>query len=145
MKKMILALALVFTISGAFASDVTVTKEVLKSFNNNFSNATDITWTIGDGYYKAAFTLNEQKVFAFFNSEGEYLGLARYINTLQLPVYQHSSLKKHYGQKWVTDLFEMANDEGTTYYITLEDANTKLVLKSTPGSDWYVYKKIEKM
>ena len=145
MKKMILALALVFTISSAFASDVTVTKQVLKSFNSNFSNAMDITWTETDTYYKAAFTLNDQKVFAFFTLDGEYLGLTRYISSLQLPLNLHSNLKKHYSQKWITDLFEVANDEGTTYYITVEDADTKLVLKSTPGSEWHVYKKSEKI
>ena len=145
MKKIIVALALVFTISSAFANDVTVTKQVLKSFRDNFSNAMDITWTQTGTYYKAAFTLNEQKVFAFFDLDGEYLGLTRYISSLQLPLHLHSSLKKHYSQKWITDLFELTNDDGTSYYITVEDADTKLVLKATPGSDWHIYKKSEKL
>jgi len=145
MKKLILALALVFTISCAFANDVTVTQQVLNSFKSNFYNAKDITWTHTNTYYKAAFTLNEQKVFAFFDLDGEYLGLSRYISSVQLPVSLLSSLKKHYGQKWITDLFEVANEEGTSYYITVEDADTKLVLMSTTGSEWSVYKKSEKI
>ena len=145
MKKLIIALALVFTITSAFASDVVVTKQVLKSFSTNFSNATDISWSIGDQYYKAAFKLNEQNVFAFFNLDGEYLGLTRYISTLQLPVNLHTSLKKNFSNKWVTDLFELSNEEGTSYYITVENADTKMVLKSVHGIDWYVYKKTQKI
>lgn len=144
MKKIIVALALVFTISSAFAKDVTITKEVLKSFNSNFSHAKEITWTITDTYYKAAFTLNEQNVFAFFNYEGEYLGLTRYISTFQLPLNLQSNLKRHYSQKWITDLFEVTNDEGTAYYITVEDGNAKFVLQSTPGGNWHLFKKVKK-
>ena len=144
MKKIIVALALVFTISSAFAKDVTITKQVIESFRSNFSNIKEITWTITDSYYKAAFTLNEQKVFAFFNCDGEYLGLTRYISTFQLPLNLQSDLKRHYGQKWVTDLFEVSNDEGTAYYITIEDSNTKFILNSTPGGDWHLYKKEKK-
>jgi len=145
MKKMILALALVFTVSGAFADDVAVTKQVLQSFRSNFSDATDISWSVGNTYYKAAFTLNDQKVFAFFDLDGRYLGLSRYISSLQLPVNLHSSLRKQIGQKWITDLFEVANDEGTTYYVTVENADTKFVLMSTTAGGWHMYKKSEKV
>ena len=92
MKKMILALAMIFTISSAFANEETVKKEVLSAFKSNFTNATEISWTISDTYYKAAFTLNDQKVFAFYNLEGQFLGLTRYISSLQLPVKLHNSL-----------------------------------------------------
>ncbi len=145
MKKMILALAVFFTISSAFANEVTIKKEVLNAFNSNFTNATEISWTISDTYYKAAFTLNDLKVFAFYNLDGQFLGLTRYINSLQLPVRLHSSLMKNYPGKWITDLFEVSNDEGTTYYITVENADTKIILKSNGGNDWSVYKKRAKI
>ena len=144
MKKMILALAMVFTLSSAFANEETVKKEVLNAFRSNFTNATEISWTVSDTYYKAAFTLNDQKVFAFYSLDGQFLGLTRYISSIQLPVKLHNSLMKNQPGKWITDLFEVANDEGTTYYITVEDANTKLVLKSNGSNDWNVFKKSEK-
>jgi hypothetical protein len=145
MKKMILALAMVFTLSSAFANEETVRKEVLNAFKSNYSNASEISWTISDTYYKAAFTLNDQKVFAFYSLEGRFLGLTRYISSLQLPVKLHNSLMKNQKGKWITDLFEVSNDEGTSYYITVEDANTKVVLKSGGGNDWSVFKKSEKV
>ena len=92
---MILALALVFTITGAFATETTVKKEVLNAFKSNFTNAREVSWSISDTYYKAAFTLNDQKVFAFYNLEGQFLGLTRYITSLQLPVKLHNNLMKN--------------------------------------------------
>jgi len=79
MKKLILALAMVFTLSSAFANEETVKKEVLNAFSSNFSNASEISWTISD-----------------------------------------------------------------TYYITVENANTKLVLKANGSDDWSVFKKSDK-
>jgi hypothetical protein len=38
----------------------------------------------------------------------------------------------------------MANHDGTAYYVTLETADAKIVLKSTDGSDWSVYQKSKK-
>ena len=144
MKKLILALAMVFTLSSAFANEETVKKEVLNAFRSNFSNASEISWTISDTYYKAAFTLNDQKVFAFYSLDGQFLGLTRYISSLQLPVKLHNSLMKNQKGKWITDLFEVSNEEGTSYYITVENANTKLMLKAGGNNDWSVIKKSDK-
>jgi hypothetical protein len=43
----------------------------------------------------------------------------------------------------VSDLFEAAKSDVTSYYITIENADTKMVLKSS-GNNWDVYNKIKK-
>jgi hypothetical protein len=53
-------------------------------------------------------------------------------------------LKKNYSNHWISDLFEVSNEEGTAYYLTMEDADSKIVLKSTGGSSWDIYKRITK-
>ena len=145
MKKMMIALAMVFTVitTTAFAG-VTVKQEVLNAFKTEFTKATEVSWTVGDTYYKAAFTMNDQKLFAFYSLEGEFLALTRNISSLQLPLNLQKSLKNRRNGQWITDLFEVANGEGTAYYITLESADAKVVLKSIGGSDWTVYKKSNK-
>jgi hypothetical protein len=62
---------------------------------------------------------------------------------MQLPISLQTSLKKQCGDLWISDLFEVANDQGTSYYVTLENADTKIVLKSS-GSDWTTYQKQRK-
>ncbi|RYG44226.1 MAG: hypothetical protein EOO01_19915 [Chitinophagaceae bacterium] len=141
MKKIILTLAIALSTLAVFATETKVNTVVLTKFNSEFAGATDVNWTAGTSFYKASFVYNTQLVTAFYSFEGEMLGLARNISSLDLPMNLQTSLKKEYGGRWITELFELSNDGGTSYYITLEQADTKIVLKSENGSQWSVYKK----
>ncbi|HET9825885.1 MAG TPA: hypothetical protein VFP87_11155 [Chitinophagaceae bacterium] len=147
MKKimMILALILTLTTSWAFTGEEAINKQALNAFKTEFAGASDAAWTVGTNYYKVAFTLNDQKLFAFYNSEGEFMAVTRYISSLQLPLNLQANLKKASGNYWISDLFEFANSDGTAYYVTLENADTKIVLRSVGGGDWSVYQKSKKV
>jgi len=54
-------------------------------------------------------------------------------------------LKKNYSGYWISDLFEVAKNNGTSYYVTLENGDKKVVLTSANGSDWSTYKKDRKI
>lgn len=145
MKKMMLGLAMmVMVITSAFATENVNTK-VLNAFRTDFIGAEDVTWTTGAGYHKAAFTLSGQRIFAYYSFSGGLMGVARYITTLQLPLNLISELKNSYSEFWVSDLFEVNNDDGTHYYITLEDADNTIILKSSNGFDWMEYSKKKKV
>ncbi|MET0463864.1 MAG: hypothetical protein ABW007_11955 [Chitinophagaceae bacterium] len=144
MKKIILTLAIAISSMVVFAKDVKVSTVVLTAFNIEFGEAKDVQWSAGTGFYKAAFVYNEQYVTAFYSFDGQMLGLARNISSLDLPMNLQTSLKKDYADRWITELFEVSNEEGTHYYITLEQADSKITLKSSNGSKWSVYKKSTK-
>lgn len=146
MKKIMMMLAMVVTLSTtyAFTGEEAINKQALNAFKTEFAGATDAAWSVGTSYYKVTFTLNDQKLFAFYNTEGEFMAVSRYISSLQLPLNLQSNLKKFYNNYWVTDLFELANSNGTAYYVTLENADSKIVLRSADGSDWSVYQKSKK-
>jgi hypothetical protein len=144
MKKIMIALVIMITVmrTTAFANEI-VKQEVLNSFKIEYSSAKDVNWTVGDNYYKASFTMNDQKLFAFYTIDGEFLALTRYVSSLELPENILNSLRKQFKEKWVTDLFEVVNSEGTLYYATLENADSKIILKSGTGY-WTLYRKDEK-
>ena len=146
MKKIMIILALVFTVSTSFASigEESVNQQALNSFQSEFAGASDVVWTVGSNYYKVTFTLSDQKLFAFYNNQGEFMAAARYISSFQLPIHLQTGLKKSYNNYWISDLFEMSSNEETSYYVTLENADTKIVLKSTDGKEWTPYKKNKK-
>ena len=144
MKKMIIAFGLTLCMSFAMAGEENVSPKVLNAFKNEFSTAKEVEWTAGSNYYKAAFTFNGNHVFAFYNMDGDLLGLTRYISSLDLPINLQKDLKKDYSAYWISDLFEVANSQGTSYYITLENAEKKIVLRSGDGNDWTTFKKITK-
>lgn len=147
MKKILLSLAMFVTIGtmSAFADSADVSPKVLNAFNNDFNSAKQVEWSVGVNYYRAAFTFNGNHVFAFYNTDGELLGLTRYISSLDLPMNLQMGLKKNYSDYWISDLFEVANNNGTSYYITLENADTKIVLKANGNSDWKTHNKVRKV
>jgi hypothetical protein len=146
MKKIIITLAITLGTLSSFAGEVkeNVSSRVLDAFKTEFASATEVSWTAGSNFYKAEFVYNSQHVSAFYNTEGELLGLTRYISSLDLPINLQAGLKKNYSGYWISDLFEVSNSDGTGYYITVENANSKIVLKSTGGQGWNLYKKTTK-
>lgn len=143
MKKMIMTLAIAVSTLSAFAGEETVTPQVLNAFKSEFSTAKEVAWTVSADYYKAAFTYNDKHVFAYYSTEGELLALTRYLSPDDLPLALLNNLKKNYSEYWISDLFEVAKNEGTNYYVTLEDADTKLVLKAS-GNTWVTHQKTKK-
>jgi CRISPR/Cas system-associated exonuclease Cas4 (RecB family) len=144
MKKMILTLAIAISSLAAFAGEENVSKKVLDAFKTEFKTIKDVEWSTGRDYYKASFVYNEKHVFAFYNLDGDLLGLTRYISPVDLPLNLQISLKKNSNNFWISDLFEVAKSGTTSYYITVENAETKTILRSTGGSDWEEFKTVKK-
>lgn len=147
MKRLVLTLTIALSLISfsSFAKDgITVNQAVLESFKSSFKNATEVNWTVAESYFKADFAMNGQYVAAYYDTYGKMIAMTRNISSLQLPIFLQASLKNNYENYWISDLFEVANEDGTTYYITIENADTKIVLKSSSSSDWSTYKKIRK-
>jgi hypothetical protein len=144
MKKIIITLAIALSTLSSFAREVEVSSRVLDKFKTEFAGAKEVSWTAGENFFKAEFLYNDQHVFAFYSTTGELLGLTRYISSLDLPINLQASLKKSYSSYWISDLFEVSNEDGTGYYLTMENADSKIVLKSAGGGSWEVYKKTAK-
>jgi hypothetical protein len=145
MKKILLMLAITISTISAFANDEKISPRVLEAFQNEFTAAKEVSWTTGENYYKAEFMFNGQHVNAFYNTAGELLGLTRYITVLDLPVSLQASLKKNHDGFWISDLFEVSKSDNTGYYITLENADTRIIMKASADDEWTVYKKVKKI
>lgn len=144
MKKIIMTLALALSGLLVFASDENVNENVLSAFNKEFSGAKEVKWTASSDFYKVSFVFNDQYISAFYNKVGELIGLTRNISSLNLPLQLQTRLRADYSDYWITDLFEMSGTEGTNYYITVEKADTRIVLKSSGNLDWSVFRKTSK-
>lgn len=132
------------SIGAAFAGEEKVNAKVLGAFKKEFAAAREITWTVSSNYYQASFVYNDRHVSAYYSLEGDLKALTRHISLADLPMALQGDLKKNHSEYWISDLFEVANDNGTSYYITLEDAENSIVLEATNGRDWDAYKKVKK-
>ena len=145
MKKVLMTLAIAISSIVAFAGEENVSKDVLNSFNKEFNGAKEVRWTTGSDFYKAVFVLNDQYITAFYNKDGEFLCMTRNISSLNLPLKLQSKIRNEYTEYWITDLFELSDNDGTHYYITVENADSKVLLKSSDNTDWNIYKKMSKI
>jgi hypothetical protein len=147
MKKriLLLSIALVSFTAFSFAADApAISKNVIVSFNKQFSDARDIKWEHRASFDKAQFTINDMVLFAYYNNNGELLAVTRYISPKHLPLQILTSLKKDYTGYWISDLFEIHTDAGTDYFATLENGDQITVLKSEGTNGWQIFQKEKK-
>jgi len=146
MYKTILSIAIVFMMgTSAFAANNDeVNQLAVRSFHKEFVNAKNIVWEQKQDYVKVTFSMNDQVLFAYYNNEGDLTAVVRNIISDQLPISLLTSLKNEYTSFWISDLFEIASNDQTTYYVTIENADKKIVLRSNGTENWSVYAKTKK-
>jgi hypothetical protein len=149
MKKTILTismmLAVAFTATNVFANDGSeFATKAQTSFGNNFSSARNVSWQTEKNFAKATFTMSNQVMFAYYNEDGELMAVVRNILSEQLPINLQTDLKKNYSDRWISDLFEVASEGQTSYFVTVENADETITLSSTDFNSWSVYKKVKK-
>ena len=145
MKKILLAITILFIVAAnAFAMEDKIKPEVLDAFKNKFSNAQDVTWVAGNNYFKASFNYYGSQMFAYYTITGKLMGVTRHLSSTELPLYLRNTLKEKYTNYWISNVVEESNKNGFCYYITIENADTKIVLKSKFGNDWIIYSKQQK-
>lgn len=141
----LVAFLLMIGFSNSFANgEEAINKKVLDAFKSEFVNAGNTTWENTKSFAKVTFTLGGQIMFAYYSFDGVLLAATRNITSTQLPLSLLAEMKKEYAQYWITDLFELANDNGTTYFVTLENGDQSVVLKATGIAGWSVFKKDRK-
>jgi hypothetical protein len=148
MKQTILAMAMMLMtgLTGAFAkNNEGISNEITTSFNKDFVSATNVSWNKQKDFTKATFTMNNQVMFAYYDESGSLIASARNILSEQLPINLMNDLKKGYGNYWISELFEMDRDGQASYYVTLENADETLILKSSSFNSWSTYKRSKKI
>ncbi|MFI5154253.1 MAG: hypothetical protein ACHQET_13015 [Chitinophagales bacterium] len=148
MKKAILAMAVILVVglTSAFASSSEeINQRAVASFNSEFVNAKNVSWQNEKRFVKVTFTLMNQVMFGYYSNEtGQLLAVVRNILSDQLPINLLTNLKNNYGDHWVSSLFEVAKEDHTSYYTTIESADETLVLQSNGSNEWSVFKRTKK-
>ena len=88
--------------------------------------------------------MNDDVLTAYYTMDGEMMGVIRNLLSTELPINLQTSLKKDFIGFWVTELFEVAKQDSSSYFITIENADQSITLQSTDGSNWNTYKKVKK-
>jgi hypothetical protein len=141
MKKTILSIALGLTLfSTAFAkAPERASSRAIASFTKEFHQASDVIWSSNSNYIMAAFEIDNQTQFAYYDFQGNLVGVVHHILTSSLPEYLSSDIKKNYANYWVSELFQVTTDQGVSYYIQLKNADETIVLSTEDTGSWHLY------
>jgi hypothetical protein len=148
MKKLIIAaIAIVAFTTTSFAGDGSKKASywVINQFTHTYADATNVTWQVTDQFAKATFLLNEVKVEAYYNQEdGSFIGQSKAVSTQELPLGTTKQLAKKYSDYVIKEVIEFSNTTDVDFYVSMENATTKLVLKISRAGEISVFKSIQK-
>ena len=143
-KKIAFAIAILLTVgvSSSFATPTEGRNDAIDaSFRKDFKKAELLSTEVRKDYTKLTFKMNDMVLFAFYSDNGELLAVTRNIKSNQLPIQLLLQMKKDYSNYWITDLFEFNGDGTSNYYVTLENCDTRVTLRSAGSDSWEVYDK----
>jgi hypothetical protein len=142
-KQIALALLLTLGVTTSFAANTTDNGGVTASFHKDFKQAELLSTDASKDYTKITFKMNGVILSAFYNENGELMAVTHNITPSALPINLLMQIKHNYSDCWISDCFELDANGTASYFITLENANTKLTLRSAEN-DWETYSKITK-
>ncbi|TCJ13152.1 hypothetical protein EPD60_13880 [Flaviaesturariibacter flavus] len=122
--------------NSARAAETIENPQALAAFTAQFGKATGAQWTETGAFYQVRFTLDGVVSNAWYDAEGSLVALTRKQSVESLPASLRAALDLK--QRWVSDLTELETESGITWFITLEDADHKVVLESSAGARRWV-------
>jgi hypothetical protein len=117
---------------------------VIASFHKEFRTADVMQVENKKEYTKVTFSMNGVVMFAYYSENGDLMAVVRNILSTQLPIRLLMELKQNHTECWITDLFEMDSNGQTVYYVSLENSDTRITLRSSNSTSWETYQKENK-
>jgi hypothetical protein len=157
MKKLFItaAIATMFSVT-AFAADggkktTTATGEanvsytVVDRFNTDFSDAKNVTWSVTSNCQKVSFTIDAAPMTAFYNLNGEYLGLTEDVDFSTLAKSAKAEIATNYKGYAVNEVikYNTETSDALVYFVDLKSAASEIVLQVTPAGSVSFFKKVK--
>ncbi len=144
--KIVLTAIVMLFAGSAFAMEPeNVSPKVKAAFESDFSKASKISWEKTSDFYFASFTLNDVRIDAAYNEDGELLGTARVISAEQMPLSVSLAIAEKYaGYRVEKTAIELTYEGQTRYYISVENEHQIVKLKCFSNADVEVERKIKK-
>lgn len=142
---MIIAICMMvsFLSQSSQAAEPTLTSRVVKAFETSFSEAEDAQWSTVEDMFKVNFTLNDRRMFAFYNASGDLIVTGRYLSVKHLPKAAQQKLTAEAKGATITETFEISEGLETKYYATIDNGQERRIVVST-GSKWNTFRKLSK-
>jgi hypothetical protein len=146
MKKIFITTAIAALLSvNVFAADggkkdggANVSYIALHGFTVDFADATDVTWTVTKNTQKATFMVDGVKKTAFYNLNGEYLGLTQRVDVKAIPAKTMKQIDKQYAGYEIGEVIVYqantdynSNIDATSYFVALKNDKHEVLVRIT--------------
>jgi hypothetical protein len=141
MRKTILSIAIALALfSSAFAKAPSNIKDkAVASFQRDYQKAFNVSWVVTDSYVLAQFQIDKETMFAYYDFDGNLIGLIHHMLSSDLSSDLQKYIKKNYSNYWISELFQISSDQGVYYYIELKNADGLIVLTTEDTGSWHRY------
>ncbi|HEY9534189.1 MAG TPA: hypothetical protein VIQ77_06615 [Mucilaginibacter sp.] len=112
-----------------------VSYAVLTQFQDNFTDVSNVVWTVAPKSQKASFTKNNLNYTAYYDSVDQFYGLAQEVSFASVTKAVKSEIAKNYAGynvQAVTRFEPNDGEEPVVYFIGLKNAKEDLVLTISP-------------
>jgi len=126
----------------------TVSYAVQNDFEATFDNAKNVTWVITANCQKASFTINDVKMTAFYNLNGEYLGLTQDVNYEVIGDKAKREIASSYKGYDVNEVIKLetngtTNFAETVYFVDLKNTDSEVLVRVNQSNDVYFFQKVK--
>jgi hypothetical protein len=144
MKNLIILAMFVTLATSAYADSSLVSYKVLKSFNTDFYDATNVKWVTTREYSKAEFLWEDEKMEVFYTLEGDLIGSTKVVAVDKLPSALKRSISKKAAGYTIVEAISFQCPDDECYYILLENEKENIILKGTKAGTLSLFKKTKK-
>ena len=128
----------------SFANGIEPSEALQNEFNKEFAHSTDVEWEKVADFYKASFFLDGKFLTVYFDAFNNIESISRNISTSMLPLILQSNMKDKLTEtSWIADCFELFSENGTEYFIVVENADQKVFYQANE-TGWDLYKRVDK-
>ncbi len=134
---------------GKKAETVTVSFSVQTEFDEQFSDATNVVWSITPNCQKATFVEEGVAKTAFYNLQGEYLGVTENVAYASISAKAQKEISVKYEGYKVGDVIKLTTNDTnagfdqTVYFVDLKNDTNEVLLRVTPSAGVFFFKQVK--
>jgi hypothetical protein len=146
MKKFLMSTVLVVALATSSFAEGTgkVNSTILRNFTTEFKNASDVQWKDCADFVKASFVFENERMEAFYDTNGEVFATAKALNLEKLPTQAKRKFAQKFGDYTVKEAIQYEGVDELAYFISAENDTEKVIVKVTPGGSVSEYQKTKK-
>ena len=119
-----------------------VNTRIQNAFYKEFPGAAVISWErLKENIYQVKFTLNNERLNAFVNQEGELVAIGRFVKQATLPLTVQKAVSNKYAGYNLQQVIEITQNNETSYLLTFENEQVKMEVQAYNDGKLVVFKK----